>query len=406
MDVAHRPAPPVDRGAVIRDYRLRARLRQRDVAAKLGCSISTLSRLETGGAQHADVDTLLRLAQLLSIPLDEFGLGDPFPRSPAGILVPIQRGADMRRRTLLAGMIGVGAARPIGAVAPDLAAAVLAPTGDLPDAETMTQLRRVRTAFIAGKYGDAARLLPPVIATASRSVRLRPVLVHAYALASEIATKTNDNDLASVAADRAFSTAHRSGDPKLVAVAAQRVAIALRRDGQPAQALTLLTRSADDLAAVGSARALRGHLLLTGSYTAAVAGDDAAATAMLADAELLAGHVPATLRFSTAIVSGYAVSICTMLGDTARAVESIARIQPGELPTPERQARTAVDAAHAWDMHGHSARAVSAFLAAERAAPEELKRASVRRRLVSMLDRPGSQPTGLRDLAVRAGALA
>jgi len=401
MHVAHH----TDFGQTIREYRNRAGYKQAELGERLGCSASTVSRLESGGAQHADVGTLQQIADVLRIPPEKLGLAARSAHGtahPAGMVGPTTRGEDMRRRTLLGGALGLTATGAL--VGPRLMAAVLHPTGDLPAAETAAQLRRVRTAFAAGRYGDAAQLLPPVISTAQHAPRLTAALVHGYALASEIAVKTNENDLASVAADRALAVAHRDGDPVLVAIAAQRVAIALRRDDHPADALTLLT-SAIDALTHPDARSLRGRMLLTASYTAAVAGDDAVALAMLTDAEHLTRHAPASARFSAPITSGYAISIHTVLGDTARALDYATRLQPGQLPTPERTARTAVDAAHTWDMHGHPQRAVASLLAAERAAPEELRRASVRRRLIAMLDRPGPVHAGLRQLAVRAGAL-
>lgn len=408
MDVAHQSAPLADPCAVIRDYRHRRRLKLADVATALGCSISTVSRLESHGARHAPVETLRRLAEILRIPPQRLSLapcGTTRHARPAGIVGAVERGDEMRRRTLLTGMAGLGAAALTGPpAARNLATALLSPSGALAPAEVPAALHRARTAYAAGHYTDATRLLPPVLHAAQHSPRLTAHLVRAYALVSEIATKTNDNGFAWIAADRALTTARDADDPALIAIASARMSTAFRRDGHTDAATALLTDSADQLNR-SSMLPLRGSLLLVAAYTAAVAGDERAAAALLTETEGIAARVPPTDRFSSSIVAGYAVSVHTTLGDSSRALSWAARTQPGQLPTPERRARYAVDTAHAWQLHDRPDNATKALLAAEHAAPEELRRASVRNRIRTLHNRPGPKPSGLIALARRTGAL-
>ena len=69
-------------GSVVRRLRIRAGLRQRDLAAICGVSTSTISRIERGHLASASVATLRRVAAALEIRLD---------------LVPRWRGGDLDR---------------------------------------------------------------------------------------------------------------------------------------------------------------------------------------------------------------------------------------------------------------------------------------------------------------------
>jgi hypothetical protein len=74
-----------------------------------------------------------------------------------------------------------------------------------------------------------------------------------------------------------------------------------------------------------------------------------------------------------------------------------------ELPSPERYGRHCVDTARAWAAHGRPDRAVQALLAAERHAPEEVDRPSVRDLVSGLFYAPTATPDGLRGLAGRIG---
>lgn len=77
----------------------------------------------------------------------------------------------------------------------------------------------------------------------------------------------------------------------------------------------------------------------------------------------------------------------------------------GVVPTPERHARFCVDTARAWEQFGRRDHAYQALSVAERHAPEELRRPSVRTLVANLLYSPGIPPSGLRALAARSGVL-
>jgi hypothetical protein len=109
--------------------------------------------------------------------------------------------------------------------------------------------------------------------------------------------------------------------------------------------------------------------------------------------------------FSMTGVEVYQIGIHTALGDSAAALASARSVTQAELPTAERQARFCIDTARAWQLHGRPDQAYQALLVAERHAPEEIRRSSVRTLITTMAQGPGAQPYGLRQLAARAGAL-
>jgi hypothetical protein len=102
-------------------------------------------------------------------------------------------------------------------------------------------------------------------------------------------------------------------------------------------------------------------------------------------------------------------SVHTALGDAGTALHHASKINRHSLPTPERQARFCLDTARAWRHFGNPSKclqALQALQAADRCAPEELRRPSGRALLVSLLNAPRPTPSGLREFAIRCGAAA
>jgi hypothetical protein len=96
--------------------------------------------------------------------------------------------------------------------------------------------------------------------------------------------------------------------------------------------------------------------------------------------------------FSVAGVDVYQIGIHNALGDSAAALSHARAVDQARLPTPERHARFCIDAARAWQQHGRPGQAYRALLAAERHAPEEISRTSVRA-LITSMNPAGSAPT-------------
>lgn len=98
------------------------------------------------------------------------------------------------------------------------------------------------------------------------------------------------------------------------------------------------------------------------------------------------------------------VSISYLLGDAGTAIEHARDIRPATLPTTERQARYYIDVARAFDQWGKHDRCYTALLAAEKAAPQEVRRGSVRI-IAAGLMRHDRRLPGIRNFAARVGAL-
>jgi hypothetical protein len=114
---------------------------------------------------------------------------------------------------------------------------------------------------------------------------------------------------------------------------------------------------------------------------------------------------PAGRSCAAASVGVYRIGVHTALGEPGVALDHARRVDQHLLPTPERHARFCIDTARAWEQHGRRDRAYETLRAAERHAPEEIRRPSVRTLIAGMLYTPGPPPTGLRSLAARAGAI-
>jgi hypothetical protein len=104
-------------------------------------------------------------------------------------------------------------------------------------------------------------------------------------------------------------------------------------------------------------------------------------------------------------VTIYQIGVHTALGDAGTALDHARKISLRGLPTPERQARFCVDTARSWQRFGSRSNCFQALQVADRCAPEELRRSSVRSLVVSLLDAPGPASSGLREFAVRCGAV-
>ena len=101
----------------------------------------------------------------------------------------------------------------------------------------------------------------------------------------------------------------------------------------------------------------------------------------------------------------YEDSIAQVLGDNGAAIAHAKTLPPASIPTRERQGRYWIDVARAWHQWGKSEACYRALLAAERAAPAEVRyRPPVHRMTADLLriDRRAALP-GLRAFATRVG---
>ncbi|GAB3969903.1 helix-turn-helix transcriptional regulator [Actinoallomurus acanthiterrae] len=344
----------------------------------------------------------------------------------------------VRRRELFTGAAGLAAISVLGLPGTSRAAQRPHSTDGLEnllyghgpaDAEpvSLTTLRtattRVRGLFQAARYDQLNAELPQLIASASATrghldgeerLVADALLADAYIVASGFMVKLNDDELAWATADRAAQAAENSGDALVLADARRSVATVMRRTGRPGRARSLLVEAADDIAASAGASpeqlSMYGTLLQVAAYTAAVDGNRAEAGELIAAAQTAAvrlGH-DANHRhtaFGPTNVTLYQISIAQVLGDNGTAIAHAKTLNPTVIPTAERRGRYWIDVARSWHQWGKPEACYRALLAAERAAPAEVRyRPPVRRMTQHLLraDRRGALP-GLRAFATRVG---
>lgn len=440
-----------DVGAVIRLARRAANLNQTQLGDLCGYSVSTISRIERGQPPSQDIHVRRRIAAALDIPARYLGLAgtDGHDSAPAGVstqpvrvdshptgtggvrvgATPAGRGDPVRRRELLSGMAAAAAwlSQPLPSPAKASLADLLSPSSvEAPPQDLRAladRLRAARRAFAASHYDDLAGQLRVLIAAATATHRQGEgrerdmatiVLAASYRLASELCVKRNDDALGWVFADRALTTARYSGQPMPIAHASRCVAIAMRRAGHHDDAVRLLSTSAARLQLganpTDACLASYGSLLCTAAYSSAQAGRCDDADTLIAEATDAAVRLRAPVSageivFGPTNVTVYKIGICTALGDSAAAIRHAGTVDVRQLGTPERYARYCIDTARAWEQHGRPDRATSALRAAEKQAPEELRRPSSHELISRLLYAPTATPSGLRSLAVRVGAI-
>ncbi|WP_188116220.1 helix-turn-helix domain-containing protein [Salinispora cortesiana] len=432
-----------DAGTVIRLVRQAAGLTQGELGNLCGYSGSTISRLER--APLHDISLRRQLAHTLSIPAVMLGLSDDVRRHD-GRAVPTSdasnpeadklrrsgngEGGDlMRRRTFLTGAAITTVAglttSPEPVPTTGLEALLFTDAAALPTApDTLTAgLAAASRAYADSRYTELTRGLPSLLAglhtargqaTGLQRETLAGHLARAYMLASSVCTKLGDDAIAWVLADRALTASRDTGNGLVVAAATHTIAIAMRREGHHDGALHLLTTTAEGLGADRSADAALitayGKLLCTAAYSSAQAGNASSAATFIDEAAAAASRLGGTtmtgtvVPLSPATVAIYKIGVYTALGETGAALRSAETIRPAELPSTERYGRFCVDTARAWTHHGKPDRAVQALLSAERYAPEEVNRPSVRDLVSSLLYAPTATSAGLRNLATRVGA--
>ncbi|GAA0546590.1 hypothetical protein GCM10010172_30350 [Paractinoplanes ferrugineus] len=331
----------------------------------------------------------------------------------------------MKRRTLLTGTVAAGLTVAVGTAGQLDPMLLAAGTSAEPwtTGRAAAALDAASSSYTDSRYAAASELLSPLLAalhathqTATGTARttLAEMLARAYALGSSLATKYGDDAVALTLADRGLTAARATGHRITIAASTHVLAITMRRDGHHKGALHLLSTAADQLGADRGQPGLEvigayGSLLCTAAYTAAQAGDRAAADTYLREAADAATRINGTARhgmlpFNSATVDVYGIGAYTALGETGTALTHAAAVVPAQLPTTERRGRFLVDAARAWHRHGRPDRAAHALLAAERHAPEEINRPSVRELVTTLVYAPTPTPSELRALASRIGA--
>jgi hypothetical protein len=275
-------------------------------------------------------------------------------------------------------------------------------------ASVHASITTARQDFRAARYDALAQALPGWIAAAQSvgsSEESARAVAALYNVAVRLCIKLGDDGLVAITSDRALNAARTSGDGLIIAEAQRMVSSAWRRQGHLSRATDIALRAAHDLqgdsSVPESARlAAQGDLFATAAYTAAKQGDRSYAHSLIAEA---ADNARASGQVDG--IQGIALhqlSVHYELGDAGQAIELARTVDPTALPTAERQARFFIDVARAFSQWGKPEQTFRALLAAEQAAPQEIRRGSVRRVATDLLRHDRSLP-GIRDFATRAG---
>ncbi len=404
-----------DPGGLIRMGRVGRGWRQADLGSRLGCSASTVSRMEQRGSRTADLRLLRRAAQEVGVPPHllgaALGLNTPPATKVAADGPRCAKEDPMRRRTLLAAA-GLAAPAQLLAGVDDALAITPEPTGSA--APFDTRLARARSLFDAGRHADLLEALPGLLGDAHHAARSRTDLAHArlsscYSLAAQLLVKIGRYDRARLTADRATVYAELSGSPLAAAAAARELSIVLRHQDQPAAAQRLILSAATQVEATGlttpAQSAAYAQMLCTTSYTAARAGDRDQALSMITEASraarVLPQQAPAGRLFpiTPAAVDLYEVGVHWALGDAGAALQAGRALHPDQFPTAERKGRMHTDLGRAWWQWGKPEQTATELLSALRISPGEVRDRPAIRQIVSDLSARHPRVSGVRELA-------
>ena len=289
----------------------------------------------------------------------------------------------------------------------------------VPLAGLRDSIASARADFQAARYDRLPAILPRLIATAratsdsaasSEQADASTLLAGAFILAADFAVKLNDDPLAWMTADRALQAAQAGNDPLTLADARRAVATAMRRTGHPDRACSLLVRACRDID-VGrhgaDELAMYGTLLNVAAYTAATAGNRRAAAEYIDEAAAAATRLgPRASRrqpaFGPAGVTLYQVSIAQVLGDNGTAIEH-ARNAARQHPDRRTAGPLLGRCRPRLPPVGKARSLLPALLAAERAAPAEVRYRPPVHRMTEDLLRTGPQRSlpGLRAFAAK-----
>lgn len=267
------------------------------------------------------------------------------------------------------------------------------------------EVRRIKDAYQACRYAEAASRLPRVLRhlgqepsaleEEARSLWLQ-IRADAYHVTASVLLKCDERGLAWLAADRSHQAAQVSQDPVLVGSSARVYVRALMRERHYRTAADFAVSTAEQLnrptssSSTASAVSVYGSLMLIGAVAAARQEDRARALALLDEAEQTArrlggDHNHRWTAFGPTNVLLHRVSIAVELGDAGQAVHQARQIDPARVPLMERKVVLHLDTARAYAQWGKLREAHTALTTAERLAPEELKERPMVHRLVDEL---------------------
>jgi hypothetical protein len=347
------------------------------------------------------------------------------PRA-AGEDGPVHRRELLRAGTAAgAGAASAAVARLADALLSDSLVSAGLASADLPTASLRDLRRRVDQMWCryqAGLYQLVWAELPDLLrvvrvldgAAGKPTLTVAGLASRSFQLAASLAYKGGDPAMGLLAAERGLAAASLTGDRLLGGVAVTRVAHGLRGTGRHDQAADLALRAAASLQSPRRGDrpgrlSVYGALLLHAAMAAAHRGDAQTCRGLLDDAAATAVRSGESNYYWTAFgpanVAVWTVATQLRLGRAPHALAAADHVHVGQLPVAERRGQFLLDKATAHHHCGHLADAVSALLAAERAAPDEVHSLPAARWLVAdLLPRVrGTAQRPLHELAGRIG---
>ncbi|QLE73272.1 helix-turn-helix transcriptional regulator [Streptomyces rectiverticillatus] len=405
-------------GGLVRLGRTHLGWRQADLGRRVGCSASTISRLERHGT--TDLGLLRRAAQEVGLPTDVLAVAIGLGRIAATTVAasgPRHAEEDpLRRRTLLAAAGAAGPLQLLLAGLDDALAAIPAPHGTA--STVRLRLPAAQALFDSGRHSRLLEALPALLADAHAAARTRSQTAYAtlsscYSLTSRVLTKIGRYERSRLTADRALTYADLSGDPIATAAASRELSIVLRHQDQPQAAQRLVERALVTVERSGLATPPQAmayaQLLCTTAYTAARTGDRDQARTLMREAGRAVSRLPerpppgAAISIGPAAVTLYEVGVHWALGDAGSALQAGRTLHPGQFPTAERRARMHTDLARAWWQWGKPQQTADALLEALRVSPAEVRDRPTIKRVATDLIIRHPHTAGARELASAVG---
>jgi transcriptional regulator with XRE-family HTH domain len=373
--------------------RARRRITQDALADQAGVSVDIIRKLEQGRRQSARLDTLVRLARALDVPVAEV-----MGKTP-GLVVP----------------------SPLGSEVFGLRQAILTTRGD-DTAAVEVDLPDLWGLYWSGRYTLLAQALPPALGAARAAVGAGGrgawgVLAQLLQLAAALLAHLAYEDLAHVALDKATAAAEHADDVDLhAAQVATRVWVLARQglwDEAEHVAVTAAGEVEPQLSRAGTERlAVWGELLRYGCTAMARAGRRSEAEEMLrmvqAAASAIGDRRPAlggVVSFGPTIAGMAAVGIAVATDEPRRALELAEQVPDISAAPIAVQARYLLNVAYAQAEDWRSAAAVETLRRAESLAPESVAQQTIARAVVAELlpRRSRERLPGLVTLAERIG---
>ncbi|MEU4781860.1 helix-turn-helix domain-containing protein [Micromonospora sp. NPDC023633] len=269
---------------------------------------------------------------------------------------------------------------------------------------------------------EAGLVLPGLLDATQRAARLHTgddrrtslaLLAQAYHLAQAYLAWHGDRELCWLTVDRGMAAALDADDPLAIAQSIWYAAHLLRAVGRGDEALDRLREARGliepHVADGGTEWAeMLADLHLCSALTRARTGDQGAwsdwdAARQVVERALPAGYVGLRTRVSRPLVDVYAVMCAVDLGDPDEAQRRAHALDPGSIPSTERQGRHFVELARSADLEGAREATLHLLTRAEAISPETVRYSPAAQDMASRLAReaPASVRAEAVDLARR-----